>query len=171
MDTELLGSLIDRLAGALELYARQWLEQPEDVVQEAFVKLAALSTPPRNPAAWLFKSVRNGAINAGVAQRRRRRHESAAATAATAWFEANPSTPGEVALDPESAQAALAGLSAEQREIIVAHIWGGLTFEQIADLAGVSASSAHRVYQAGLKALRERLGVPCRSIPSRPTRS
>ena len=162
MDSEQLGRLIDDLADALELYARQWCDEPEDVVQEAFVGLAGQATGPLNPSAWLFRAVRNGAINAGIARRRRNRHEAEAG--ARAWFEANP--PGRIrenAIDPDSAQAALSALPAGQREVIVAHLWGGLTFEQIAEIAGLSSSTAHRLYQAGLKSLRERLGVQCPS--------
>jgi RNA polymerase sigma-70 factor (ECF subfamily) len=135
------------------------------------VKFAAQRTTPRDPAAWLFKAVRNGAINAGLAQRRRRRHEARAASAAAPWFDGDASARPAQALDPESAQAALAGLPLAQREVIVAHLWAGLTFEQIADVSGMSASSAHRSYQAGLRALRERLGVQCPTNPSRPTRN
>jgi RNA polymerase sigma factor (sigma-70 family) len=168
MDSERLGMLIDRLAAALELYARQWSDEPEDVVQEAFVKLASQTTTPLNPAAWLFRTVRNRAINAGIAKQRRRRHEAAAAAGVPAWFETSPTAQSSAVVDPESAQAALAVLPLEQREIIVAHLWGGLTFDQIAELVGFSASSAHRLYQAGLMALREYLGVPCQTNPSRP---
>lgn len=166
MDPELLGRLIDRLAAALELYARQWCDESEDVVQEAFIKLGAQREVPQSPGAWLFRTVRNAAINAGIARRRRRRHEFGAGASASAWFE-----PGPSAVDPELAQDALAALPAAQREVIVAHLWGGLTFEQIAELTGGSSSSAHRLYHAGLIALRERLGVPCRTNPSRPTPS
>ncbi len=168
MDSELLGSLVDRFAATLVLYARQWCDEADDVVQEAFVKLAAQRTPPQNSAAWLFRTVRNGAINTGIARQRRRRHETEAAASAPAWFEAGPPEGLDVAVDPESAQAALAGLPIEQREVIVAHLWGGLSFEQIAELAGISASTAHRHYHAGLSTLRERLGVPCRPNRSGP---
>ena len=81
MDSDWLGRLVDRHAAALELFARQWCDTPEDVVQEAFVKLASARTPPENPSAWLFRVVRNGALNAAQAARRRRRHESEAAVA------------------------------------------------------------------------------------------
>lgn len=162
MDSEQLGCLIDDLADALELYARQWCDEPEDVVQEAFVGLAAQVTTPLNPTAWLFRAVRNGAINAGIARRRRKRHEAEAG--ARTWFEANSSGGRQDnAIDSDSAQAALSELPPNQREVIVAHVWGGLTFEQIAEIAGLSSSSAHRMYHAGLTALRERLGVPCRT--------
>jgi RNA polymerase sigma-70 factor (ECF subfamily) len=171
MDSESLGSLIDRHAAALELFARQWCDEPEDVVQEAFVKLAAQSPTPLNPAAWLFRTVRNGAINAGIAKRRRRRHEAEAAAEVPSWFETGATARSRALVDPESAQAALAVLPLEQREVIVAHLWGGLTFDQVAELAGFSAGSTHRLYQAGLMALRAHLGVPCQTNPSRPIRS
>jgi RNA polymerase sigma factor (sigma-70 family) len=166
MDTDLLGQLLDRHADALELYARQWCEAPEDVVQEAFVKLASQLVPPDDPAAWLFRVARNAAINAGTAARRRRRHETAARLTTPAWFLADASSSAG-AIDPETAQAELAALPIEQREVIVARLWGGLTFEQIAAVAGCSTSQAHRLYQGGLNSLRERLGVPCPS-KSRP---
>ncbi len=170
MDSESLGSLIDRFAPALELYARQWCDAPEDVVQEAFVKLASQRPSPRNPPSWLFRAVRNGAINAGIARRRRKRREAEAASDSPAWFE-EPSSLGPAAeVDPEAAQAALSTLPGDQREAIVARVWGGLSFEQIAELAGTSASSAHRLYHAGLRALRERLGVSCPTSQSRPIR-
>ena len=42
MDPDLLGNLLDQHSSSLELYARQWCDSPEDVVQEAFLKLAGL---------------------------------------------------------------------------------------------------------------------------------
>src|SRR5918994_1935414 len=87
MDPGLLGHLLDRHSATLELYARQWCETPEDVVQEAFLKLAGQGVSPSHPAAWLFRVVRNGAIAAGRSAMRRRRHEARAATEVTPWFE------------------------------------------------------------------------------------
>jgi RNA polymerase sigma-70 factor (ECF subfamily) len=166
MDHEGLRLLLDRHADALELYARSWCDTPEDVVQEAFVALAGLRQTPDNPASWLFRAVRNGAINAGIAGKRRRRREARKAADARPWFEPDSEAPD---LDPDAAQTALAGLPTDQRETIVAHLWGGLTFEQIAEIAGTSASSTHRNYHAGLKTLRARLGVPCPTNTNRRT--
>jgi RNA polymerase sigma factor (sigma-70 family) len=167
MDPELLGRLLDRHAAALELYARQWCDVAEDVVQDAFLKLAAQEPLPSHPGAWLFRVVRNGANNARLAAQRRRRHETAAAAEMPAWFEASPSAQHGVAIEPDSAAAELRALPIEEREVIVAHLWGGLTFEQIAELAGCSSSTAHRLYQSGLTTLRERLGVTCHTSKSR----
>ena len=169
MDSDVLGRLIDRHAAALELYARQWCETPEDVVQEAFLKLAGQGGLPNNPAAWLFRVVRNGAINSAKAAQRRRRHESRSAAGLKSWFLGDPFVSRPDSPDPELATAELHSLPLEQREVIVAHLWGGLTFEQISEVSGTSSSTAHRLYRAGLTTLRERLGVSCprsRTIPS-----
>ena len=165
MGPEQLSRLVDDYAAALVLYARQWCAVPEDVVQDAFVKLAAQRPPPDNVAGWLYRVVRNGALAAVRAERRRRRHESAAARRTPSWFAASEAA----RLDAETATAALQNLPLEQREILVAHLWGGLTFEQIGELIGASSSTAHRRYLAGLSALRERLRVPCPNDPKTST--
>jgi RNA polymerase sigma-70 factor (ECF subfamily) len=154
---ELLGQLLDAHGAALALYARQWCSTPEDVVQEAFVQLARQPRLPDSVAAWLYRVVRNGAISAARSTRRRRQHEAAAAARATPWFTPAPDN----ALDAAVATQALEQLPIELRETIVARLWGGLSFEQIAELTGTSSSGAHRRYVAGLAELRERLGVEC----------
>jgi RNA polymerase sigma-70 factor (ECF subfamily) len=157
MGPDQVRSLIDGHAAALVLYARQWCAIPEDIVQEAFLKLVRQPEPPVNPVSWLYCVVRNGAISAARQAGRRQRYENRAAAQAPAWF-----VPCEGdALDVQAATAALEKLPLQQREVIVAHLWGGLTFGQIAGLTGSSASTAHRWYCAGLAALRERLGVAC----------
>src|SRR5205807_924209 len=156
MGPEQLGELVDRYAAALVLYARQWCACPEDVVQTAFLKLVRLRTPPDNLLPWLYRVVRNGAIDASRAARRRHKYESAAATAAARWFAPSDDPTG---LDARSAAGALAELPAETREIIVAHLWGGLTFEQIAQAVGSSAATCSRRYAAGLDVLRQKLGA------------
>lgn len=161
MGPEQLSRLVDEYAVALVLYARQWCAAPEDVVQEAFVKLSAQARPPDNLAAWLYRVVRNGALAAARAEHRRRRHETIAARRTPSWF-----APSESArLDGVTATAALERLPLDQRETLVAHLWGGLTFEQIGELTGVSSSTAHRRYLTALESLRERLRVPCPKDP------
>src|SRR5262245_9315903 len=131
MDPELLGALIDRYSAALVLYARQWCAAPEDVVQEAFMKLVQQREQPLQPGAWLYRVVRNGAISQARAARRRQTHEARAAERTATWF-IPPDDP--TGLDVARVTAVLAALPDEQREPIVAHLWGGLTFEQIAEL-------------------------------------
>jgi RNA polymerase sigma-70 factor (ECF subfamily) len=151
-----IARLIDAHAAPLVLYARQWCGVPEDVVQEAFLKLVRQRHPPEYAVAWLYRVVRNGALDAAKMARRRQQREAAVARPVR-WF-----VESEVdGLDADTAVAALERLPPEQREIIVARHWGGLSFEQIAEVAGCSASTAFRRYSAGVEALRQRLGVTC----------
>jgi RNA polymerase sigma factor (sigma-70 family) len=154
---ELLGQLLDRHLPALTLLARRWSSAPEDVVQEAFVQFARQRECPDDPVAWLYRVVRNEAISAGMAETRRRRHESAAAATGGGWFVDSP----DVTIDSQTAAAALDKLQADQRDVIVAHVWGGLSFSQIAEVLDSSTSAVHRKYQSGLAALREHLGESC----------
>jgi RNA polymerase sigma-70 factor (ECF subfamily) len=163
MGPDHLGRLLDAHAAGLALYARQWTAAPEDVVQEAFLKLAGRSPSPPDPVGWLYAATRNLARTAGRSERRRRHHEAAAAAQSPTWF-----APTEGAgLDAETAAAALTDLPSDEREAVVARIWGGLSFEQIGELLGSSPATAYRRFTAGLTLLRERLICP--STPSTPT--
>lgn len=150
---EWLRHVIDRHAPALELYARQWVRNPEDIVQEAMIQLVQQKSRPDNPAAWLFRVVRNRAISAARSAARRQRHESTAAGQHRAWFVSNNGQ----SLDAGHAANALSQLPEIEREIVVAHLWGGLTFEQVGQLVGNSSSAVHRRYVRALQSLRERM--------------
>ncbi len=150
---ELIGQLLDRHGPALVLYARQLCNSPDDVLQEALVRFASLRECPRDLLAWLFHAVRNGALTAARASRRRKKHEALAAEARPREF---ASAAGD-RLDAQATAEALARLPERDREIIVARIWGGLTFVEIGRLVGLSDSSAQRQYVAALGLLREQL--------------
>ena len=128
------------------------------MVQESFIKLAKQGEQPLHPVAWLYRAVRNRAISESRAERRRQTHEGKAAARTSLWFTPAEDTAG---LDAQSATTALGSLPLDQREIIIAHLWGGLTFEQIADLTDGSAATCWRRYAAGVAALRHKMGVPC----------
>lgn len=154
MSPRQLADLIDAHSPALLLFARQLCHVAEDVVQEAFLKLVALRERPREVVPWLYRVVRNAALDATKMRRRRQQREQVVART-TRWF-VEASVDG---LDAQTAADALQELPIDQREVIVAHLWGGLTFEQIAQISDTAASTAHRRYQAGIEALRNRLGV------------
>jgi RNA polymerase sigma-70 factor (ECF subfamily) len=149
-------SLVDLHGPSLILYARQWCRAPEDVVQDAFLKLLALRERPREVVPWLYRVVRNGALDAGKTARRRQRREQAVARPER-WF-LEQAVEG---LDAGLAVSALQRLPVEQREVIIARLWGGLSFEQIADVSACSVSSAFRRFGAGIECLRSELGEPC----------
>lgn len=152
---EQLARLVDRHAGALVLFARQWCRTPEDVVQDALLALVRQPVAPDSPAAWLYRAVRNGAISAGRQASRRQRREQVRAKP-EAWFECNTQR-----LDAAVAMEALGSLSVELREVIVARIWGELTFAEIGQLVGTSLSTAQRRNEQGMKVLRTKLDSTC----------
>ncbi len=143
---------------ALELFAAQWTNQPEDCVQEALLQLVRERTVPDNVLAWLYRVVRNRAISWQRSSWRRRRRESVVATQRPLWS----LPPGWEATELEEVTRALGAIDPELREVVVARIWGGLSFEQIAAVVEASTSTAHRRYEAGLQQLRERLEVRCK---------
>lgn len=138
------------------LYARQWCDTPEDVVQQVLLDFVTLRQPPDDPPGWLYRAVRHRAIDAHRAAQRRQRREAEVARQAH-WF-VQTDVEG---LDAEAAVAALHELPLEQREVIVAHLWGGLSFEAIGSLVECAASTAFRRYSAGLATLRQKLGATC----------
>jgi RNA polymerase sigma factor (sigma-70 family) len=147
---QLLAELLDRHGAALKLYARQWCHTADDVVQQAFIALAACPKLPGNPAAWLFAAVRRRAISQSRSDRRRQRHEE---VAAEEWFQRARQQRAAAEIATES----LAELPLADREIVIAHLWGHLTFEEIARLVGTSSSSAQRRFEAVISRLREKL--------------
>ena len=163
IEPTVLGQLYRRHAPALRLYARQWGGAAEDLVQNAFVRLARQEPPPDNVAAWLYGVVRNEALTDQRGSARRRRREQRAGPPEE-WF-----TPAEDRIDAGEAARRLAELPLELREVIAARLWGGLTFEEIAALVGCSTPTAHRRYHAGLEQLRKRLEGRWTRNPAAPT--
>jgi RNA polymerase sigma factor (sigma-70 family) len=156
MTASRIADLIDSHAAALCLYARQWCACPEDVVQVAFCKLASQSAWPDDPPAWLFKVVRNAALDAAKSDRRRRKREEKVARPVH-WFQ-EASIDG---IDAAVAVSALEALPAELREVIIARLWGDLSLAQISELMDCSITTTYRRFEAGILAIRERLGVIC----------
>jgi RNA polymerase sigma-70 factor (ECF subfamily) len=145
----------DEISRGLILYARQWVgTAAEDVVQEAFLKLLTESPPPVSTKAWLYRVVRNRAIDL------KRRQRWFRDPPLENWFESLPEKPtDEPAFDGEELTKALESLPMEIREIIVSKIWGGLNFREIAELTNRSTSSVHRDYQQGMEQLKKELNA------------
>src|SRR5262249_12845296 len=127
IDPITLGRLYRQHAPALRLYARQWSDSAEDLVQDAFVRLAQQAPPPERVLAWLYRVIRNQALTNYRSSARRRSRELSRA----AWFRVS-----EDSLDAQEATRLLTELSLEMREVIVAKLWGGLTFAEISELVG-----------------------------------
>src|SRR5215210_7588596 len=78
IDAEQLGRLLDEHGSALALYAAQWTDAADDCVQEALVELARQRQSPEHVVAWLYRVVKNRALNAARGDQRRRERESRA---------------------------------------------------------------------------------------------
>jgi RNA polymerase sigma-70 factor (ECF subfamily) len=154
---ELLGALLDRHGPALALYAAHWTDAADDCVQEALVELARQRATPENVVAWLYRVVKNRALNAARGERRRRERETRVAQRRLA----DDNTKTFDRWDAQAVTEALERLTENGREVVVMRIWGGLTFEQIAAALSISTSTAHRIYQQALRELHEQLESPC----------
>jgi RNA polymerase sigma-70 factor (ECF subfamily) len=168
IDSKQLSALFDAHAAGLVLYARQIVADraaAEDVVHDVFVRLIGLPTAPDDPKAWLFRAVRNAAISQTRSTSRRRRRESGVSGARHEWFEHRV----EDLIDAASAQRALESLPPQLREVVVLRIWAQLGFQQIADLLGLSVSSAFERYQTALSMMRRKLETPRCPTNSNPT--
>jgi RNA polymerase sigma-70 factor (ECF subfamily) len=142
---------------ALLLLARQWVPcqaDAEDVVQEALVRCWRSRERVEEPVAYLFACVRHGALDWQRGRRRQLQREEIAARA-----EVEPLFESAVEQDERRAaiEAALRGLPAEQAEVLVLRIWGGLSFPQIAAALEIGANTAASRYRYALARLREQL--------------
>ncbi len=152
IDESELVQLVAEAGPALVLFARQWTSYPEDALQEALIELSIKDPVPVWPKAWLFRVVRNKAMNLARSERRRAKHESLVAMQ-TGWFE--PNLENEV--DAKTVSIWIERLPDLPRQIVVARIWGELTFEQIADLVDRPTATVFRVYRESLEAIRQQM--------------
>ena len=145
----------DDCADRLLLIARSFGRSGEDAVQEAFMALSRQPKLPDEPLAWLVKVARNQVLHWNRSdQRRAQRHIARAID--VAWLE-NPERENSDALDVSDA---LKRLPTDLSEVVTMHLWGQLTFEQIADVVGSSRSTVHRRYADAIQILRERFSCP-----------
>jgi RNA polymerase sigma factor (sigma-70 family) len=151
VDAMLIAELFDRHAAALALYAAQWTTHADDCVQESLLELAGQPAAPENPAAWLYRVVRNRSLNASRAERRRSVHEQAAVAGHEQRSAGHAgSTSTEIEL-----RDALATIEPTSREIVVLRVWGQLAWQEIAEVVGRSKSAAQRDYVAALEQLKK----------------
>lgn len=154
IDAATLSELWRQHADRLLMIARATGEPAEDAVQEAFVALAQQTRLPDDPLAWLARTTRNQILQTQRGKRRRTAREQSVAQERS-WF-SHQSEYQDQQLDGQQVTLWLAALDAGDREIIVMHLWGGLTFRQIADIIGRSAATANRRYQQALGELQAR---------------
>ncbi|WP_422367406.1 RNA polymerase sigma factor [Pelagibius sp.] len=141
-------ALIDYASGIVGSRA-----QAEELVQEAFLRFAAAKDRPpvERPAAYLYRIVRNLAID-WIRQRTR---EERRQTEEPAWWMLPdlPRTPEQEMLyrrDLDRIAAALAELSPEARLAVEMHRFDGYTLSEIAARLNTSVPTAHRLVRGAL---------------------
>jgi len=121
----------------------------EDLLHQVFAKLLEGGTPiPDVPAAYLYRAVRNAALNT-----RRNGFRETGLDATNGCF-VHRGGDNEAAL---ALQVALAALPDEQREVVVMRIWSGMTLDEVAAATGVSLNTVASRYRYALQKLREKL--------------
>jgi RNA polymerase sigma-70 factor (ECF subfamily) len=121
----------------------------QDAIHHVFLKLLEDENlrQATDVKAYLFSCVRNAALN----DARARGRNVALADEELAWFE----PPSRDYAEEASLRHALMELPDDQRQVTVLHVWGELTFAQIADLLDISPNTAASRYRYALVRLRE----------------
>ena len=119
----------------------------QDAVHQVFLKAIENGSVSQaiNKKAYLFACVRNAVLNDAKVQDR-----SMPLDVDSAWF----SPPDRDYAGEQNLTRALGELPDDQPEVIVLHVWGELTFSEIADLLGVSSNTAASRYRYALVKLR-----------------
>jgi RNA polymerase sigma factor (sigma-70 family) len=119
----------------------------QDAVHHVFLTLLENGKLRRasDKKAYLFGCVRNAVFNERRHQQRNTPLDEAA------WF----APPEQDYAAEQNLRRALAALPDDQREVVVLHLWGELTFSQIGDLLGVSSNTAASRYRYALGKLRD----------------
>jgi len=151
--------LYDQHGPALMAYARGFVPDAaaaEDVVHQVFLRLlSAELTMPDAPVAYVYRAVRNAALNA----RRSGLRLTKLDPQSSVFRHRGGNQEAALALEK-----ALAELPEEQREVVVMRMWSGLTLEEIAAAAGAPLNTIASRYRYALEKLRVKLRPYERSV-------
>lgn len=146
--------LYEQHGPALVAYACSFLPdvaKAEDAVHTVFLRLLRGNVlAPESPAAYLYRAVRNAALNC-----KRDAPWEATLVAEDGCF-VHRDGDAEAAL---TLQKALRELPEEQGEVVVMRIWSGMTLEEIGAAMGVSLNTVASRYRYALTKLREQFDL------------
>ena len=125
----------------------------QDALHQVFLKLIAGGNLRHvlDKKAYLFACVRNALLNEAKVRNRDTALDPDSTRFAAAWF----TPPDRDYAAERNLRRALSLLPDDQREVIVLHIWGELTFSQIASLLDISPNTAASRHRYALAKLRE----------------
>lgn len=135
------------------------LEMARDVTQDTFIKLYGQENGKLEGAglkAWLFTVCRNRSIDL---MRRRRRQVSIEDSPVDHFPDPTPSPDSSAAFHDETAMVleTFRRLPAKQAEVLRLKFQNDLSYQEIADITGLSASNVGFLIHTGLKRLRSLL--------------
>jgi RNA polymerase sigma-70 factor (ECF subfamily) len=119
----------------------------QDAVHHVFLRLLEKGDLRRaaDKKAYLFGCVGNAILNERKREHRQRPLDD------SAWFV----PPDQDHAGERNLRRAIAALPDDQRQVVVLHVWGELTFSQIGDLLEVSSNTAASRYRYALSKLRD----------------
>jgi RNA polymerase sigma-70 factor (ECF subfamily) len=123
-------------------------ERAQDAVHQVFANLIENGklSQAEDKKAYLFACVRNAVLNERKIQARHGPLETDCA-----WF----SPPDRDVAGEQKLRRSLGALPEDQREVVVLHLWGELTFAQIGELLQISANTAASRYRYAIQNLRD----------------
>ena len=130
-------------------------ELAEDAIHEAFCRGFRLTEVPLNLKAYMFRSVRNAAID----QLRQKGRTTSLSEDYVFDSSAGPSELAEQNQLKRRAAEVLLKLSEDERETIVQHLYADLTFQEIADMRQRSIGTVASWYRRGLGKMKDYLEV------------
>ncbi len=137
----------------------------EDVVQEAWMRICAAARlrPLEEPAGYLYRIVRNLALDGRRRNSFEQRHFIAGAEDEAARTPSEAPTPEATALSREDLRIAieiLESLPEQMRIAVEMHRLGGAKLKDIAARLGISVTGAHELVAEGVQRCRTRLRRP-----------
>ncbi|HOZ49804.1 MAG TPA: RNA polymerase sigma factor [Candidatus Hydrogenedentes bacterium] len=157
VDEDFLEEVARRDGRTLLAYARSVtgnVHDADDALQEAFAKVAGRRLARiGNLRAYLYRAVRNAALNSIRERSRRARREETAGAEMCRVFQKSAARREEV----EALEEALRTLPSEQREVVILKVWGGLSFAEVAEVVGVPRDTAASRYRYAIEALRRQM--------------
>lgn len=119
----------------------------EDVVQDAFLKIASTATTPSNPKAYLFRIVANGCVDI-------LRHKSRLKPLEERMTSPSHSDEWEAREEFRRIEQLLSQLPDSQAEVIRLHIHGSLKFTEIAELLEQPVTTIKSRFASGIEKLK-----------------
>ena len=150
-EADKLGGWIGRYGGPLTYWLRGRCSNPDDVVQETFCRLMQQKPLPERVGAWLFQVAANLAKEEVRCSRRREDREARVAR------RESTNAAGYARVEQDEVRELVEALPQQLREVVIARLWGELTWAELAELLQTPQTSLYRRYEEALAELRVKL--------------